>query len=99
MWAKAGELHLSGQVDGRHTPGIREALYRLLEGDAPVVVDLSAVSSIDLPALRLLAAASRQSGRAGQRLTLRGCSPSVRRLLRLSRMAHCVALERAAAPV
>jgi hypothetical protein len=41
--------------------------------------------------------ATREASRSGQRLTLRGCGPSVRRLLHLSHLIRVVELEREAA--
>ena len=39
------------------------------------------VDPIDVTALRVLAVATRQASRSGGPLTLRGCGPSVRRML------------------
>lgn len=89
---------LSGDFDVRSTMEVRTAIYDRLQGyDDDVVLDLSQVDTIDLTALRLLAVATRQASRSGHRLTLRGCGPSVRRMLHLTRLIRLVEVERVAA--
>lgn len=89
---------LSGDFDVRSTMEVRNAIYDRLQGyDDDVVLDLSRVDTIDLTALRLLAVATRQASRSGHRLTLRGCGPSVRRMLHLTRLIRLVEVERVAA--
>ena len=91
-------LWLSGDFDGRSTEAVRAAIHQFLDEDeAHLVIDLTAVDTIDITALRVLAFASVQAGRHGQHVTLRGCRPAVRRLLHLSRLARVVEVERAAA--
>ena len=91
-------IHLSGDFDVRSTMEVRNAIYEHLLGhDADVVVDLTDVTTIDKTALRVLAVATRQASRTGRRLTLRGCGPSVRRMLHLSRLIRVVEVERVAA--
>jgi anti-anti-sigma factor len=86
---------LSGDFDVRSTMEVRTAIHERLEGyDEDVVVDLTEVTSIDLTALKVLAAATRQAARSGHHLTLRGCGPSVRRLLHLSHLIRVVEVER-----
>ena len=91
-------LVLSGDFDVRSTMEVRTAIYEHLEGhDHDVVVDLTQVDSVDVTALKVLAVATREAGRAGHHLVLRGCGPAVRRLLHLSRLIRVVELEREAA--
>lgn len=91
-------LVLSGAFDVRSTMEVRNALYELLaHHDCDVVVDLSGVDTVDLTALKVLAVATRQAGRDGHRLTLRGCRPAVRRMLHMTRLIRVLEVERAAA--
>jgi anti-anti-sigma factor len=88
-------LLLGGDLDVRSTWHVRNAIYELLgsyEGD--VVIDLTDVESADVTALRVLAVATRQALRDGHRLTLRGCSPAVRRMLLISHLRRLVAVDR-----
>ena len=88
-------LVLSGDFDARSTWEVRTAVYELLGSyDGDVVIDLSEVDAADVIALKVLAVASRQAVREGHHLSLRGCSPAVRRLLHLSHLIRVVELER-----
>ena len=90
-------LVLSGDFDVRSTREVRDAIYDQLEGyDHDVVVDLTDVTTIDLTALRVLAVATRRASHAGHHLTLRGCGPSVRRMLHLSHLIRVLEVERVA---
>jgi anti-anti-sigma factor len=95
-------LVLSGDFDARSTWEVRNALAERLHGPGQkdgrdVVVDLSAVTSMDVTATRVLAYASREASLSGNHVTLRGCGPAVRRMLHLSRLMRFVDVERAAA--
>ena len=88
-------LFLAGRFDGRSTSTVRDALYRHInEQDADVVVDLSAVESVDVTALQVLAAATKHMERADRQLVLRGCSPSLRRVIAFTRLRRLIQMER-----
>src|SRR4051812_41973276 len=87
-------LVLVGDFDVRSTFQVRNALYDRLASFDDVVVDLSEVDAVDMTALKVLAAATRQTAREGRHLTLRGCTPAVRRMLHLTRLARVVEVER-----
>ena len=88
-----GTLVLAGRFDGRSTALVRDLLYARIEEGGDVVVDLAAVDSLDVTALRLLAAAGALLDREGRSLVLRGCAPAVRRLLAVSRMRALLQVE------
>lgn len=92
-------LQLAGDFDVRSTTEVREALHERLDIYDQVVVDLTGVTSTDLTALRLLAAASHTAERRGQRVTLRGAGPMVRRMLAKSHLIRIVELDRTPAVV
>ena len=91
-------LVLQGAFDVRSTWEVRAAIYERLDGlDDDVVIDMSAVSTIDLTALRLLAVATRHAWLTGRHLTVRNPAPAVRRMAHLARLAHAIEVERVAA--
>jgi anti-anti-sigma factor len=97
--ADGSTLRLSGDFDVRSTWMVRSAIYAHLDaqGEGLVHIDLTDVRIVDLTALRVLAVATREAGRSGQNLKVRGCGPAVRRLLHLSHLIRVVELEREAA--
>ena len=91
-------LVLSGDFDGRSTFEVRSALQRRLASpEHEIVVDLTEVESVDVPALRVLAYASHEAARTGHVVRLRGAGPAVRRMLHLTRLIRFVELESSAA--
>jgi anti-anti-sigma factor len=90
-------LVLSGDFDVRSTMDVRSAIHEAFEVfDGDVILDLTDVHAIDLTAARVLAYATLEAGRSGHHLRLRGCSPAVRRMLHLTRLARFVEVDRAA---
>jgi anti-anti-sigma factor len=87
-------MHLSGRLDGRTTPEVRELLHALASEHGDVVVDVSELESVDGPALRMLAAVGAVSERHGHRLTLRGCRPSLRRVITLTGLRRLLPADR-----
>ena len=88
-------LVLTGEFDVRSTMDVRTAIYDKLAGcDEDLVVDLTGVSTIDVTALKVLAAATLVASRQGRHLTLRGAGPAVRRMLHMSRLIRAVEVER-----
>lgn len=89
-------LTLAGDFDVRSTWEVRLAVHDAMAAHDHVVVDLTEVASVDVTALKVLAAASRQAARDGGHLTLRGCNGAVRRLLHMTHLIRLVEVERVA---
>jgi anti-anti-sigma factor len=98
LYRDGATLHVAGQVDGRSTADLRDAIHERLDlVDGDVVLDLAEVESIDLIALRVIAVTSREAILHGQRVLLRESPSMVRRLLHLSRLRGLVTYEPATA--
>lgn len=94
LYRDGATLHIVGQVDGRGTAALRDAIRTQLDTcDGDVILDAAEVESVDLIALRTIAVASREATLHGQRVLLRNCPPMFRRLLHLSRMRGLVTYE------
>jgi len=87
---------LSGDFDVRSTMEVRTVLYDRLAEHGDVVVDLTDVATVDVTALRVLAAASHQALNHGQHVTLRGCNGAVRRMLHLTHLIRAVDVDHGA---
>ena len=89
-------ITLSGRLDGRCTAEVREALYEHIDRhpDEDVVVDVSAVESIDVTVLNMLATAALRVERAGRKVILRGCSPALRRVFAFGSWRRLFRMER-----
>ena len=88
-------LTLAGDFDVRSTREVRAALHSLLATtDGDVVVDMTEVHTVDLTALRVLAAATCHATFGGRQITLRGCTPAVRRMLHKTHLIRVVEVER-----
>ncbi len=88
-------LVLCGGFDVRSTAEVRNAIdehLRSFAGD--VTLDITRVDTVDVTALKVIAAASRRANRARRHLLLRGACPAVRRMLHLTHLIRVVELER-----
>ncbi len=84
-----------GRFDGSTVPLVRSALHAAVHtGDGDVLLDISGVDWIDVPALALLADTQRRLRARGRQLRLRGCEPRVRRALVVTRLSRLIAIER-----
>jgi anti-sigma B factor antagonist len=86
-------LVLSGEVDASCAPVLRRHLTEAVAaGRPPVVVDLTAVTFIDLVAVGQLVHAFARTGWASGSIRLVSPSPFVRRVLELTRVASVLPL-------
>ena len=82
----AGELVLSGVLDYRSGPVLREAGRRLIESSvaAELVLDCSVVEKSSSVGLSLLLAYLRDADKAGKRLIVRGLPQDMRETAKVS---------------
>ena len=77
-------IALDGAVDDETIEALqRRIAAALARGNARIVVDLSAVTALDLPSLSRLCRALRQAARAGATLVVDGGPPHARRTIGL----------------
>lgn len=78
-------LRVAGELDIASAPGLEHSLLHVLEsGASSVVLDLTAVTFIDPPGLRVLLWAAGRSHEDGNRLRIDCGSPAVRQLIDLT---------------
>lgn len=82
----AGELVLSGVLDYRSGPALREAGRRLIEASpaAELVLDCGAVEKSSSVGLSLLLAYLRDARKAGKRLSVRAMPQDMREIAKVS---------------
>jgi anti-sigma B factor antagonist len=80
-------VSLRGELNVRTAVELRGALLERT-GDSPqqIVMDLSGLTGIDSSGIGLLVELKRRIERRGGRITLRGTSPRIRRVLEMSRL-------------
>ncbi|HEX7107223.1 MAG TPA: STAS domain-containing protein [Acidothermaceae bacterium] len=93
------DSHIVGRLDVTTAADLRADLIGLLERDgaagpaaADLVVDLSAVETVDMVGVGLLVGVHRQAQRHGRRLVLTGVPPRVMRLLTATRLRRVLAV-------
>jgi anti-anti-sigma factor len=94
--ATGHEIALSGRLDVSAASDVRAVLHAAVDaGTGDLVVDLSGVEAVDATGLGVLLGADRRARQAGRRVVLRDAAPSVRRILRLTRLHRVLTLDRA----
>lgn len=77
-----------GELDFATVPALDARLRALLEADAEIIVDLSALSFLDCRGVAALISAVQAAARQGARLEVRGPPPPVFRVLELCGVAQ-----------
>ncbi len=91
-------LALVGRLDVHAAADVRLALVdHLAAGSGPLVVDLAGITVVDATGLGVLVGAHRRAGRAGRALVLQDPSPTVARVLLLTRLERVLRVERSSA--
>ena len=84
---------LTGRLDVASVADVRLALHAAVDdGTGDLVLDLSAVDSIDASGIGVLVGAHRRAGRGGRRLVVAASPPPVLSMLRLTRLHRVLAL-------
>jgi anti-anti-sigma factor len=98
------DSYIAGHLDVTTAADLRAELVGLIERDADphadtrpgartdLIVDLSAVESVDMVGVGLLVGVHRQAQRHGRRLVLTGVPPRVMRLLTATRLRRVLAV-------
>jgi anti-anti-sigma factor len=92
------DSYIVGRLDVTTAADLRAELIGQLEtaadddGRADLIVDLSAVESVDMVGVGLLVGVHRQAQRCGRRLVLVGVPPRVMRLLTATRLRRVLAV-------
>ncbi len=88
--------YIAGRLDVTTAADLRAQLLGALETDADagveLLVDLSAVETVDMVGVGLLVGVHRQAQRRGRRLVLTGVPPRVMRLLTATRLRRVLAV-------
>ena len=88
---------LAGRLDVAHAPDVRLALAEQVRtGSDELVLDLAALTAVDVTGLGVLVGAHRHAGRAGRRLILRDATEPVARVLHVTRLDRVLRQERSA---
>jgi len=90
-------FHVAGRLDVTTAADLRAELLAVVEADSDpvgfdVLVDLSAVETVDMVGVGLLVGVHRQAQRCGRRLVLTGVPPRVMRLLTATRLRRVLAV-------
>ncbi|KQN43868.1 anti-anti-sigma factor [Pseudomonas sp. Leaf48] len=90
---EAGELQLSGVLDYRSGPGLREQGQALIKASkaAALVVDCSAVTKSSSIGLSLLLCFMRDAQAAGKPLSIRGMPEDMREIAQVSELTELLA--------
>jgi anti-anti-sigma factor len=91
MWSSGAEtgriVVLSGRLDASTVSALRERMNAAVDGGVgQLVVDMSAVGTIDVTGLNMLLGARRRAKRADREMVLRGVPVRVARLLKVTRL-------------